>query len=205
MKNWLTSLFLLLSLSCFSQFGINAGLNLSAYASGNYPYTGIKNVIGTPKAGIYDKIWFNKTWYIQPELDFLIMGATNPTEKNELFETFNIYLPVVVGFKTGYFSMQAGGYVTRMYHARNFTWYGVNTFNWYIDKWDYLYHYYGGGTVGVGWDFIDMEVQINYMHDFIKAQHVAWDYNVKKLGYNHALSISAYIPLFNIKNKNNVK
>lgn len=201
MKNLsLLSIALILSMSCFSQLGVHAGLNLSSYTGGSEPYTGVKNLVATPKAGVYAKIWLSKKVFLQPELDFLMMGAKNPVESPENFHTFHIHLPVVVGIRSGQFSFQAGAYVNKMLKARNHTWYGVNSFSWDVEGWEYLDHINYGGVAGIGYDAIGVEFQINYMHDFNKTQNIAWDYNVKKLGYNHALSMSAYIP-FKIKYK----
>lgn len=194
MKNLFISFFVFCFIPCFSQWGIKAGLNLSSYTGGAYPYTGVKHTIASPTGGVYKKIWFGKI-FIQPELDFLMMGAENPVEQPERFFTYHVHLPVVVGVAVGKFSFQGGMYINKMLRAGNYTWFGVNTFDWDTNGWYYLDHVNYGGTVGAGYDFIGMEIQISYIHDFNKTQNIAWDYNVKKLGYNQALAIVAYIPL----------
>ncbi len=198
MKNLLTSAFLLISILSNAQLGVHAGANLSSYTGGSAPYTGMKNSVVTLTGGLYNKFWLNKNTFLQAEIDFLMMGAKNPSEAPENFNTYHIHVPVVIGKQVGQFSFQAGLYVNQMLRAGNKTWFGVNTFDWDINGWYYLDHRNVGGTVGVGYDFIGMEIQASYLHDFNKTQNKAWDYDVKKLGYNQSFMVSAYFP-FKIK------
>lgn len=195
MKNLLTIPLLLLTLTATCQLGVKGGLNSSYVSQGDPAYKGIKNRSTTVEAGLYYR---GK----RLQIDLLYThGGFKQRHDSTAFKPAYLQLPIVYNIGKGDFTLQVGGYVSRLLFAENHDFFNRSlNYRWKTGRWDWFQSWDYGAVCGFSINLHGASVEYQFKQGLANVRRRPWERfrsDVLWGSHNAAMSFTINVPFTN--------